>query len=91
MRLRANVVNATGATVHRHAQFVRGAVVPGEPISAPARVEIDESQSGGFYLYRYDAAGRCIADTWHATLAEAKEQAWFEFEIEAADWVEVTN
>jgi hypothetical protein len=58
---------------------------------APARMEIDEARSGGFYLYHYDAAGRCVADTWHATLTEAKEQARFEFEIEAADWVEVTN
>jgi hypothetical protein len=91
MRLRANVAKATGATVHRQATLVSGAVVPGTQVFIPARVEIDEARSGGFFLYHYDAAGRCIADTWHATLAEAKEQATFEFEIEAADWVEVTN
>ena len=91
VRLRANVVKATGATVHRHAKFVKGVVVPGAQIAKPESVEIDEARAGGFYLYHYDAAGRCIADTWHATLAEAKEQAKFEFEIDASDWVEVTN
>ena len=91
MRLRANVLKVTGATVHRNAKLVKGTVVPGAQLPAPARVEIDAGRSGGFCLYHYDAAGRCMADTWHATLDEAKEQARFEFEIEAADWVEVTN
>jgi hypothetical protein len=91
LRIRANVVKSTGATVHRHAKLVRGTVVPGNPVGPSVRVEIDEARSGGFYLYHYDTAGRCIADTWHATLAEAKAQARFEFEIEGADWVEVTN
>ena len=91
MRIRANVVKATGATVHQHATLVRGTVVPGARIPAPAWVEIDEARAGCFYLFHFDATGRCIADTWHATLAEAKEQAKFEFEIEPADWVEVIN
>jgi hypothetical protein len=91
MRLRANVVRATGATVHRHAKVAKGAIVTGAQVTIPARVEIEEPSSGGFFLYHYDATGRCIADTWHATLAEAKEQARFEFEIEGADWTEVAN
>lgn len=88
MRLWARVVKATGATVHRNAELVKRAVATGGPIPAPARVEIVEARSGGFYLYHYDAAGRCIADTWHAALGEAKEQARFEFEIEPTDWSE---
>jgi hypothetical protein len=91
MRLRANVVRATGATVHRQAKLVDGAVVAGEQLPVSVKVEIGESRSGGVFLYHYDAVGRCIADTWHATLAEAKEQAKFEFGIEAGDWVEVTD
>lgn len=91
MRLRADVVKASGATIHQQAKLVKHTVVPGAPFAVPTSVEIDEPRSGGFFVYRYDATGRCIADTWHATLAEAKEQARFEFEIEAADWVEVTN
>lgn len=91
MRLRANVVKKTGATVHRHATVAKGIVAPGVRVPVAARVEIDESRSGGFFLFHYDAEGRCIADTWHPTLGDAKEQAKFEFGIEDADWSTVTN
>ncbi len=91
MKLRANAVKVTSAMVHRSAKLVKGAVVPGAQLPAPAKIEIDAVRSGGVYLYHHDAAGRCIADTWHANLDEAKEQARFEFEIEAADWIEVAN
>ena len=91
MRLRANVVRATNATVHRQGKRVHGALVPREQSPVSVKVEIGESHAGGVFLYHYDANGRCLADTWHATLAEAKSQAKFEFEIEAGDWVEVTS
>lgn len=91
MRLRANVTRTTGATVHRRGEPVNRAIVPGEQLPAFTAVEIHESRSGGIFLYYYDAAGRCIADTWHATVGDAKEQAKFELGIEAADWVEVAN
>ena len=56
----------------------------------PVRVEIEPTRSG-FSVFHYDTAGRCVADTWHATLAEAKEQARFEFGIDDASWAEITN
>jgi len=56
MRLRANVVKLTGATVHWHANLVKGTVLPGAQVATPARVEIDAARPGGFYLYHYDAA-----------------------------------
>ncbi len=90
MRLRASVLHATGATVHRRAKLEKGVVVPGGQVAIPSRVEIGQTSSG-FFLYHYDAAGRCIADTWHPTLADAKRQANFEFGIDDAEWVEVTN
>lgn len=90
MRLRANVVQATGSTTHRRAELVEGVVIPVEQVPVPVRVEIEETRSG-FFLFHYDASGQCIADTWHATVVEAKEQAKFEFGIEDADWVTVTS
>ena len=90
MRLRATVVGRTGATVHRRAEIVKGVLAPGEELPAPSRVEIEETSSGVF-LFHYDAAGRCVADTWHATVKEAKEQARFEFGIEENEWREVAN
>lgn len=90
MRLRANVLHTTSATVHRRTKLVEGVVVPDGQLPVPAGVEIEQT-AAGFFLIHYDATDRCIADTWHATLVEAKEQAKFEFGIEDADWIEVTN
>jgi hypothetical protein len=67
------------------------AATKGLAADVAARVEIGEARLGGFFLYRYDPEGRCIADTWHPTLAEAREQATFEFDIAATDWVEVRD
>jgi len=90
MRLRASVQQATGATEHRQATLVEGVLVPGEQLPVPTTVEIAQTQSG-FFIFHYDANGHCLSDTWHATLVDAKEQARFEFGIEDADWMEVTN
>jgi hypothetical protein len=55
------------------------------PLPAPTWVELVE-ENGGFYLYRLDDRGHCIADTWHQTVEEAKAQANFEYEIREEDW-----
>ena len=54
-----------------------------------AWVEIEPSD-GAFYLFYFSAKGECLADTWHESLDHAKQQADFEFEIDQADWKEVT-
>jgi len=51
-------------------------------------VEIVE-QSGSIYLLRMDEGGQCVADTWHATMESAKEQARVEYGIEDSDWAPV--
>ncbi|WHL18686.1 hypothetical protein [Stenotrophomonas acidaminiphila] len=43
-------------------------------------------EDDGFFLLRMDEAGRCISDTWHSSLEDAKRQAMFEFSINEADW-----
>jgi hypothetical protein len=81
MRLKANVRRATGATRH---------VVDGRNVTSNiAWVEI-EPADGAFYLLYFSTAGECLTDTWHESIEQAKHQALFEFEIEEADWKEVT-
>jgi len=90
MKLQANIVRVTGATIHRRARLEDGVVVPGGRVATPVRVEIEQASSG-FFLFHYDDAGRCIADTWHATLTDAKEQAKFEFGIDDSGWIEIAD
>lgn len=37
-----------------------------------------EQVDGAFFLYRHDATGAVLADTWHLTLEEATQQAALE-------------
>jgi hypothetical protein len=87
MRLRATVRKVTGNTTH-----VQGARLAGglevTPIPNPKTVEVVE-QDGALYLLRLDNRGECVADTWHETVEEAKEQAYFEFGVEDGDWKDV--
>jgi len=77
MPLRATVSSVTGATVHRGSDA--------QALPTPASVEIEEGD-GGFYLFRLDASGKCISDTWHESLERAKAQAQFEYRIGEKDW-----
>jgi hypothetical protein len=45
-----------------------------------ARIAI-EREEGMFSLLRFNASGECVADTAHFSLAEAKAQATFEYEL----------
>lgn len=47
------------------------------------RVEIEE-QGGLYSLKRYDERGVVVADTAHLSLAEARRQAEFEYDLEWA-------
>ena len=85
MRFRANVRAASGKTKHFQGELVAGDPGKTAELPLPHFVEIVE-EDGGFYLYRYDSTSRCIADTWHTSMEEAKEQAKFEYEILESDW-----
>lgn len=61
----------------------------GASCEVPVYVEIVQHE-GAYYLFRNRADGVCIADTWHLTVQEAKEQAAFEYGITDDDWVEAT-
>ena len=80
-RLIARVHGVTENTRH----FV--ATTNGEPekVEVPVTVSVTEGD-GGYYLLRIDGHGNCLADTWHVSIIEAKEQASFEFGIHDTDW-----
>jgi N-acetylmuramoyl-L-alanine amidase len=67
-------------------------VTPAGVQNAPTviRVRIEPADSA-FYLFRFDAAGRMVADTWHRTEEEAKSQAKWEYEINDSDWRVATD
>jgi hypothetical protein len=74
-RTRHNILTAEGTT---------------EQVVGIIRVELLQDASG-YFLYRLDRTGVCVADTWHATIEEAKRQASHEFEITAEDWAPVAT
>lgn len=86
MKLRAKVVAATGFCDHRVATICNDEVVPTESIPEPALVEITQSEDGTFFLLRLDYNNKCLADTWHPTLQDAKAQAFEEYSIAEGDW-----
>ena len=88
MRLRAPVRTVTGKTRHYLGAIVDGRPVAGTEFPSPESLEITD-EYGDFLLFRLNADGVCIADTWHATVEEAMRQATFEYETAREDWVEV--
>jgi hypothetical protein len=54
-------------------------------MESPAFLVIEENRNGVF-LYRYDSHGKCVGDTWHANIQEAKQQALYEYETALAEW-----
>jgi hypothetical protein len=51
---------------------------------------IEENQDGAF-LYRYDAKGDCVGDTWHLNTDDAKHQATYEYEDLVQDWQNIPS
>ena len=47
-----------------------------------------EPKPDGIFLYRFDARGNCVGDTWHATIADANDQVSHEFG-DAQSWEDV--
>ena len=60
-----------------------------EEMMLPVFLLLDEKPSEGVFLFRYDAQGNCVGDTWHQNVAEAKEQARFEYESVLSKWIEI--
>ena len=76
---------ATGATRHYRAHIEEEGVRKDEELPTPASVEIQPAD-GAFFLLYLDGHGKCLTDTWHQTLEQAKAQARHEFSIGDDDW-----
>lgn len=59
-----------------------------EDISARIVALEIKAEGDGFFVFYLDAAGQCLADTWHESLELAKNQAHLEFAIEETDWTD---
>jgi hypothetical protein len=59
-----------------------------QELSVPSFVII-EGNPDGVFLYRYDAQGACVGDTWHADVEDAKYQASYEYGDSLQAWGEV--
>lgn len=73
----------TGKTVHKLGKEV----LPTPSILKIAQYRDDD----GFYLFYCDPNGTEITDTYHGSVAEAMEQAKFEFGIVPDEWEKFTR
>jgi hypothetical protein len=87
MKWRASVRRHTGFTKHYVGTIIDGRPHAVREFDAPVAVEISK-EGDGFFLFRHGADGEFLGDTFHLTLAEAKRQAFREYEIDEADWIE---
>ena len=53
-----------------------------------ASVLVIEQKRDGVFLYRCDGQGRCVGDTWHMSVEDAKHQAGFEYAGLVGEWRE---
>jgi hypothetical protein len=52
---------------------------------------VADGDGGGAMLFRYTAHGEYGGDTWHATVAEAYEQAVYEYGDALVMWIQVPD
>lgn len=66
-------------------------VAYGRPVGLPHSLSVFDAGegSGAVLLIRFDADGKELTDTWHASIAEAFEQAEFEYRVRADEWTHV--
>jgi len=55
----------------------------------PPLLLVIEEKPDGVFLYRYDARGGCVGDTWHMNIDDAKHQAAYEYEDLVQEWQDV--
>lgn len=56
-----------------------------------ADVLLIEKTDSGIFLFYLTKEARCLTDSWHQTVEDAKEQAKFEFDNDPSEWKEVPD
>lgn len=79
--MRADINPKKVKTVHAIGFIQDGRAQKSALIGGESRLEIVKEEAG-IFLYRLNDKGEIIADTWHLTIEEAKEQAAFEYSVE---------
>ena len=62
---------------------------PAKMLPVPDVVLVVADDDAGAMLFRYTAHGEFAGDTWHPSVAEAQEQAAYEYGDALVPWVEV--
>ena len=62
---------------------------PEQMLPVPDVVLIVADGDAGAMLFRYTAHAEVGGDTWHSTVAEAQEQAAYEYEEALGSWIDV--
>jgi hypothetical protein len=62
-----------------------GGVETRTPLDTPVLLVI-EVKTDGVFLFRFSTERRCVGDTWHRSVDEAKSQAEFEFNELTSVW-----
>jgi hypothetical protein len=91
MRLRASVEKCTGSAKHYRSTLVDGDVAPLELLPDPVTVEIEGNDTVGYLLLRLNRTNVCIADTWHESVEQAKDQAASEYGIPHEAWTLISE
>ena len=77
----------------KHYWIRTGAGLKGKQEMPPPRLLLIEADADkpetGALLYRFDGKGDCVGDTWHESVAVAKEDANAEYAGAASTWQEL--
>jgi hypothetical protein len=58
-------------------------------LMGPADFLIIAESPSGVFLYRFNAEAKCVGDTWHMNIEDAKHQAIYEYESLVQGWTEI--
>ncbi len=85
-KMLSKVVHPTGITRHNIGQQADSGIEARAEFKPAVALEIWPDQQG-FLLIRLDHQQDFAGDTWHASIEEAKAQAFQEFHVGAIDWI----
>jgi hypothetical protein len=89
VRLVALVGQIAGERRMRHTMGIP--LDPAKLLPLPDVLLLESSADSGVMLFRYTIQGESAGDTWHESIADAKEQAIFEYRDALGRWFEVPD